>query len=85
MSSQRKGTQRCYTLGSPKWPRPSLLRRLTAPSSITEGKISLATFLGQGSYSSSLTASADGGGKALENLLLSLSRYSVTSYLLVSA
>lgn len=84
MSSQRKGTQ-SYTPGSPKWPRPSLLRRLTAPSSITEGRISLATFMGQGSYSSSLTASADGGGKALENLWLSLSRYSMTSYLLVSA
>ena len=84
MSSQRKGIQRCSTPGSPKCPRPSLLRRLTAPSSISEGRISLAASLGQGSFSSSFTASADGGGKALENRWWTLSRYSMTSYLLVS-
>ena len=84
MSSQRKGTERCYTPGSPKWPRPSLLRRLTTPSSITEVRISLAASLGQGSSSSFLTASADGAGKAMHNPWLILSGYSMTSYLLVS-
>ena len=45
----------------------------------------LAASLAQGPSSSSLTASADGGWKTLDILLLSLSRYSVTCHLLVSA
>ena len=71
--------------GFPKWPRPSLLRRLTTPFTFTEGRISLAAALAQDPSSSSLTASADGGWKTLDILLLSLSRYSVTCHLLVSA
>ena len=40
MSLWKEGTQRCYTPCPHNWPRPSSPRRLTAPSSITEGRIS---------------------------------------------
>ena len=54
--------------GSPNWPGPSLLRRLTTPSSITEGMITLAAALAQAPSSFSFAASADRGGKALKAL-----------------
>ena len=71
--------------GFPNWPRPSVLRRLTTPSSITEGKISLAAALAQASLSSSLSASADRSGKVLQVLCLTLSTNAMTCSLLVSA
>ena len=40
MSLWKEETQRCYTPCPCNWPRPSRLRRLTAPSSVTEGKVS---------------------------------------------
>ena len=55
---------------SPNFPRPSLLRRLTTPSSMTEAKITLAAALAQAPSSSSLAASADRGEKALKALCL---------------
>ena len=54
--------------GSPNWPGPSLLRRLTTPSSITEGRITLAAALAQAPSSFSFAASADRGGKTLKAL-----------------
>ena len=54
--------------GSPSWPGPSLLRRMTTPSSVTEGRITLAAALAQAPSSSSLAASADRSGKALKAL-----------------
>ena len=70
--------------GSPNWPGPSLLRRLTTPSSLTEGMITLAAALTQASSSSSLAASADRSGKALKALCLTLSTHTMTCHLLVS-
>ena len=69
----------------PNWPGPARLRRLTSPSSITEGRINLAAALTQAPYSSSLAASADRSGKALKALCLTLSRNAMISHLLVSA
>ena len=59
--------------GFPKWPRPSLLRRLNAPSSITKGRITLAAALAQASLSFSFIASVDWSGKDLKALRLTLS------------
>ena len=67
------------------WPGPSLLRRLTAPSLITEGRISLAAALVQATSSSSLAASADCNEKDLKLLRLTVSRNAETCHLLVSA
>ena len=69
---------------SPNRPRPSLLRRMTTPSSVTEGRITLAAALAQAPSSSSLAASADRGGKALKALFLTLSTNAMTCHLLVS-
>ena len=69
----------------PNWFGPSLLRRLTTPSSITEGRISLAAALAQASSASSLEASVDCSGKAFKALHLNLSRNTMTCHLLVSA
>ena len=70
---EKRNPKLLYT-GFPNWPGSSLLRRLTAPSSITEEKIRLAPALVQAAKSSSLTASTDNGGKALKTLCLTLSR-----------
>ena len=69
----------------PNWLGPSFLRRLTAPSSITEGRISLAGALAQAASYSSLAASTDCIGKALKALHLNLSRNAMTCHLLFSA
>ena len=80
---EKRNTKMLHT-GSPNWPRASLLRRLTASSSITEGRISLAAALAQAPSSSSPSASADSGGKALRALCLTLSRNALNCHLLVS-
>ena len=71
--------------GSPNWPKPSVLRRLNAPSSIAKGRITLAAALAQASLSFSFTASVDWSGKALQALCLTLSTNAMTCCLLVSA
>ena len=71
--------------GSPNWPRPSLLRWLTIPCSVTEGRTSLAVAMAQAASSSSLAASADRGGKAFKALCFTLSRNAMNGHLLVSA
>ena len=64
---EKRNTKMLHT-GSPNWPGPSLLRRLTASSSITDGRITLAAALAQAPSSFSFPASADRGGKTLKAL-----------------
>ena len=81
---EKRNPKMLYT-SFPNWLGPSLLRRLTAPSSITEGRISLAAALAQASSASSLEASVDCSGKAFKALHLNLSRNAMACHLLVSA
>ena len=69
---------------SPNIPRPSLLRRLTTLSSMTEGRITLAAALAQAPTSSSLAAFTDRSAKAIKALCLILSTNAMTCHLLVS-
>ena len=62
---------------SHNWPGPSLLRRLTSPSSMTDGRITLAAALTEASSSSSLAAYADRSGKSLKALCLTLSTHTM--------
>lgn len=52
----------------PQLARALTSEKVTTPSSITEGRITLAAALAQAPYSSSLAASADRSGEALKAL-----------------
>ena len=83
MSSQRRGTQRCFTLV------PQLARALTSEKADCSlfshiGKDHLAATLSQAPSFSSLAASADRGKKALKAFWLTLGTNAMTCHLLVS-
>ena len=82
--TEKRNTKMLYT-GFPQVAQAITTEKADCSLFSHRGKDQFGGFSGSGLLFSSLTAFADGGGMALENLWLTLSRYSVTSYLLVSA